>query len=338
MRAEIKMIQLTIAVPAYNAENCLVRCLDSLAHPRFDGRLEVVVVDDGSTDQTRRIADRFAARMPGRFHVISQKNSGHGGAVNTGLRAARGRYFRIVDADDWVDADGLAALLDAMGKMDPDLFIDERVERFDERADRIALPEDAPAGKVVDFHALTDPRFDRNIDMHTITARTALLRERGIVLMTNTYYVDMQYVVGVACFARTAVLIRRTVYQYQLGVSGQSVNPLNFARNYEQHNSVLLACVDYFVRNGALLPPGRADYVRRRLKLLANTQYNIAYIYNPDRREGRLQARRFSRYLDRKIPWLSRATRRRRMAGRVLNTLGVNYDGLKRLKEATGRR
>lgn len=332
------MIYLTIAVPSYNVEDCLPQCLDSLADARFVGRLEVIVVDDGSTDATRRIAERYADRMSELITVISQKNGGHGAAVNTGLRQARGKYFRIVDADDWVERDGLCALLDAMEACDPDVFIDERVECYADSSNKIALPPNAPAGLVVDYCQLTEPRFDRNIDMHTLTARTSLLRAQKIALLSHTSYVDMQYVIGVACFARTACLFRHTVYSYRLGESGQSVNYLNFARNYEQHNRVLLACVAFFLASEPHMPQGRAAYVRRLLTLLAKTQYNIAYIYNPDRREGSRQAKSLSRYLDDYIPWLSRATKRRRVAGRVLHTLGVDYNQLQLLKAVTGRR
>lgn len=332
------MIDLTIAVPAYNAARWLTKCLDSLAVARYADRLEVIVIDDGSTDATRRIADEYASAMPNRFIVVSQENGGHGGAVNTGLRLARGKYFRIVDADDWVDENGLAALLDAMEAHDPDVFIDERVEHFKDRADRIELPTDAPPDYVVDFDVLTAPRFDQNIDMHTLTARTSLLREHNVVLLSHTYYVDMQYVIGVACFARTACAVRCAVYQYRLGASGQSVNYLNYARNYEQHNRVLMACVDYLEKNEPFLPEGRSGYIRRCLALLANTQYNIAYIYNPNRQEGRRQAKNLNRYLDRNIPWLSRATIRRRFAGSVLHTFGVDYERLCRLKAAAGRK
>ncbi len=334
----MKMIHLTIAVPAYNAEDCLAKCLESLSDPRLAGRLEVIVVDDGSTDATRRIAAQYAARIPDRFFVISQENGGHGAAVNAGLGAARGKYFRIVDADDWVDADGLCALLEAMEAFDPDVFVDERVECAADSLKRIELPAEARADEVVDYLALTDPRYDRNVDMHTLTVRTALLREREITLLAHTYYVDMQYVIGVACFAETALLVRRAVYNYRLGVGGQSVNPLNFARNYEQHNRVLLACVGFFDRNSSLLTAERAAYVRRLLVLLANTQYNIAYIYNPDRREGVRQARSLNRYLGSQIPWLSRATMGRRIAGRVLHTFGVGYERLQWIKSAAGRR
>jgi glycosyltransferase involved in cell wall biosynthesis len=306
--------------------------------PRLSGRLEVVVVDDGSTDATRRIAARYAARMPERFVVVSQENGGHGAAVNAGLHAARGKYFRIVDADDWVDADGLCALLDSMEALDPDVFVDERVERFADRSNQIELPEGVRTDEVIDYHELIDPLFDRNVDMHTLTVRASLLRERGISLLSHTCYVDMQYVIGVACFAHTACLIRRAVYNYRLGAVGQSVNYLNFARNYEQHNRVLLACVDFFRGSEPFMSEGRAAYVRRLLALLTNTQYNIAYIYNPDRREGKRQAQSLSRYLNRHIPWLSRATMRRRMAGQVLHTLGVGYDQLQWLKAAAGRR
>lgn len=130
------MILLTIAVPSYNAEAYLERCLTSMADPRFVNRLEVIVVDDGSKDSTPDIARAFIEKWPGIFRLISKPNGGHGSAVNAGIDNASGKYFRIVDADDWVNTDSLADLLDCMEKVSPDLFIDEHIEYHEGDGDR----------------------------------------------------------------------------------------------------------------------------------------------------------------------------------------------------------
>ena len=102
---------LTVVVPAYNAEVFLENCLDSLCLPDLLDLLEVIVVDDGSTDRTGSLADGYQARFPRTVRVIHKENGGHGSGINCGIKAASGRYFKVVDADDWVEAEGLRNLV-----------------------------------------------------------------------------------------------------------------------------------------------------------------------------------------------------------------------------------
>ncbi|MBQ4089605.1 MAG: glycosyltransferase family 2 protein [Clostridia bacterium] len=333
------MILLTIAVPSYNSEATLRQCLSSMCDERFVGRLDVVVVNDGSKDNTEAIAREFTARYPGIFRIVSKDNGGHGSGVNVGIACARGKYFRIVDSDDWVEPDGLAALLDAMENADADVFIDERVEIHTDEgfSDHIRLPQFANTGSVQPFEEIFGHEYFRNISMHTLTARTELLRSRNIRLLEHTFYVDMQYVIGVAAFAKDVYMLRNEVYCYRLGSQEQSVSYLNYVRNYKQHDRVLKTCADFCERRAYEMPDGREGYMRVMLTLLARTQFNIALIYNPDRREGELQARELDTYLARHFPWLARATRSRRFSARVLHFFGVGYPELQWIKAAAGR-
>ena len=163
------------------------------------------------------------------FRLICQENGGHGSAVNAGLAAATGKYFRIVDADDWVNPAGLEALLQAMEGKDPDCFLDQRpteVHGLTEAGTPVRLPEGAPVERVIPFEEIAAPEYARCISMHTLTCRTSLLREKGIRLMEHTFYVDMQYAIGVTAFVRTAYRLPREVYFYRLGCDGQSVSYL----------------------------------------------------------------------------------------------------------------
>lgn len=333
------MIKLTIAVPAYNAQDTIRKCLDSMADERFSGRLEVIVVNDGSADSTAEIAGEYAARFPAIFRLISKENGGHGSGVNTGIENARGKYFRIVDSDDWVATEGLAALLDAMEIADPDCFIDERTEIYmDEGVSKhVALPENAHDGEILSFETVFGDEYACGISMHTMTVRTDLLRSHGIRLLEHTYYVDMQYVIGIAAYAKTAYLLRRNVYCYRLGSAQQSVNYRNYAKNYSQHDRVLKACAKFCSERREEMPRQREAHMRRMLVLLARTQFNIALIYNPNRREGRRQMRELEAYLRQNYPWLLRATRSRRISARILHGFGVGYPQLQRLKSLRGK-
>lgn len=93
---------LTFVVPAYNMTEYLERCVESLIASKRNDDIEVLIVDDGSSDGTLEMAKTFEARNPGIVRAIHQENKGHGGAVNTGIAAASGMYVKVVDADDWV--------------------------------------------------------------------------------------------------------------------------------------------------------------------------------------------------------------------------------------------
>ena len=101
---------LSIAIPSYNAAAYLHYCVESLV---IGGeQVEVLIINDGSQDQTQEVAERLASKYHGIVRAIYQENKGHGGAVNRGLAEASGRYFKVVDSDDWVDRSCVFKILD----------------------------------------------------------------------------------------------------------------------------------------------------------------------------------------------------------------------------------
>ena len=108
METNSKGINLSVIIPVYNAELYLEQCVDSLMQ-QGDLLLEIVLVDDGSTDRSGAIADRYALR-DSRIKVIHQANGGASAARNAGIAAAQGEYIAFVDSDDWVKEDGLSDL------------------------------------------------------------------------------------------------------------------------------------------------------------------------------------------------------------------------------------
>lgn len=103
---------LSIAIPSYNSQEYLHHAVESLL-PGGD-EVEILIVNDGSKDRTAEIADDFERRYPGIVRAIHQVNGGHGDAVMTGLKNATGLYFKVVDSDDWVDADAYPKILDTL--------------------------------------------------------------------------------------------------------------------------------------------------------------------------------------------------------------------------------
>lgn len=110
-----KMKILSIAVPCYNSEAYMEKCIDSLLVGGEE--VEILIVDDGSKDGTTEIADRYQEKYPTIVKAIHQENKGHGGAVNTGVENATGLYFKVVDSDDWVNPEAYQKILNVLAEV-----------------------------------------------------------------------------------------------------------------------------------------------------------------------------------------------------------------------------
>jgi glycosyltransferase involved in cell wall biosynthesis len=315
---------LTVAVPVYNMESLLPRCLGSFANADFAGRLEVLVINDGSTDGSEKVARGFVRRMPTLFTLISQKNAGHGGAVNTAMAQATGKYFRIVDADDWVNAASLPALLTVMEQTDADLLVDEKTEVGIVSGARnfFPLPRNLLCGKILPFPASFTPVLSDYFMLHNVSVRTSLLRSGGIRLLEHTYYVDYEFILAVTALARSIVFCRLPIYNYSVGSIHQSVSLTNYVRHYDDHLRVVKRCIE-------LMDSHRTDanwnYLFLRVRLLLNTHLNICLLYDADRKRGRDRALALRRTLRDKAPALNKATRKRYAAALALNLLGARH-------------
>jgi glycosyltransferase involved in cell wall biosynthesis len=104
------MKKISFVVPCYNSEDYMERCIDSLLVLGED--VEIIIVNDGSKDNTGKIADKYQKKYPTIVKAIHKENGGHGSGVNAGIKNAKGKYFKVVDSDDWLDKDSLIKLLD----------------------------------------------------------------------------------------------------------------------------------------------------------------------------------------------------------------------------------
>ena len=102
---------LSVVIPTYNMEAYLRRCLDSVTRDDVPSSLELIVVNDGSTDGSLAIMQEYAEKRPDIVNIIDKPNGHYGSCVNAALKIATGKYIRILDADDWFDTNALIELL-----------------------------------------------------------------------------------------------------------------------------------------------------------------------------------------------------------------------------------
>ena len=235
---------ITFCVPCYNSEAYMQKCINSIL---CGGKqIEIIIVDDGSKDGTAGIADEYQKEYPDIVKVIHQPNKGHGGAVNAGIKAARGLYFKVVDSDDYLEKSALEALIDkvsmnhAKGK-DVDLYITNYVydHVYDNTQNVVSYDTVLPANKEVTFDSLKKFRLSKVLMMHSLLYKIDVLRNCGIKLPEHTFYVDNLYAYIPLPYVKKIFYLNVDLYFYFIGREDQSVNMKNFVKRYEQQNRVM---------------------------------------------------------------------------------------------------
>lgn len=242
---------LSVTIPCYNSEAYMSKCIDSLLIGGDD--LEIIIVDDGSTDRTAEIADRYQVINPNIVRVIHKANGGHGSAVNAGIEAATGLFFKVVDSDDWVKDTALMKIIDflrtnAGSRPQLDMLVSNFVyDKVGEPRHKVMqYRKSLPVGQ---FFSWADvKRFHKGhyILMHSVIYRTGLLRECGIKLPEHTFYVDNLYVFEPLPYVRNMYYMDINFYHYFIGRSDQSVNQKVMISRLDQQIRVNRLMVDYY--------------------------------------------------------------------------------------------
>ena len=190
---------LSIAIPCYNSAAYMRRCIDSLLPGGED--VEILIVNDGSTDNTKDIAEEYRERFPSMVKVINKENGGHGSAVNAGIQNAAGLFYKVVDSDDWVNQSAYMQILSVLREIIRDgksldmlisnfVYEKEGVKRKKVMSYRSAFPQD----QVFTWDDVKFLHKGQYILMHSVIYRTQLLRDCHLVLPKHTFYVDNLFV------------------------------------------------------------------------------------------------------------------------------------------------
>lgn len=324
---------LSIAMPCYNVEAYLDRGLSSLADERLANDVEVLIVNDGSSDSTEKIAQSYVDRFPALFRLINKTNGGHGSAVNAGFRNASGKYFRVVDGDDWVNTEGLIALIECLKKSPSDIVVDEmsHVDMSTMRAVTQPLPAYVEENVSLPFASICNTGdLESYMAIHTLTFKTDLLKDNGVELREGIFYVDYEYIVKGTCFADTVTFLKTNVYQYLIGNVAQSMASHNMVNRYLHHEAVLKELLSFEAKNPRL-PSEIREYLQRKIQLLIHTHYNILLIFDDNRKQGAERARAFDAWLKQVYPRYYSLTSRRRKQAWALHYLGFDTDKLNKL-------
>lgn len=261
---------LSLAVPCYNSAAYMGKCIESLLPGGED--VEILVVNDGSTDETPQIAQGYAEKYPGIVRLINKENGGHGSAVNAGLQEAKGLYFKVVDSDDWVKEDAYQKIMETLrefagSKEVLDMLISNFVyEKEGEKHHKVmryrhAVPQDT----LFEWKDVRHFMKGQYILMHSVIFRTKLLKECGLKLPEHTFYVDNIYVFEPLLSVKKMYYLDVNFYRYYIGRKDQSVN-----------ESVMISRIDQQIRVNKLM----FDFYNTRLSEISAEKRRKQYMYN----------------------------------------------------------
>lgn len=220
---------LTVAIPCYNSQDYMRHAVETALVGGED--VEILLINDGSTDQTRQIADELAAEHPTIVRAIHKENGGHGSAVNTGLANATGVYYKVLDSDDWFDREAFLKMLDVLRDFvqegnGVDMLLSNYVYEKPSLHKHKAIRYDGvfPENQVFGWNDVKRFKMSQNILMHSVIYRTKLLRDCGVVLPEHTFYVDNIFVYNPLPYVKTMYYVNVDLYRYFIGREDQSVN------------------------------------------------------------------------------------------------------------------
>lgn len=265
---------LTIVIPTYNMQDYLRKCLDSLIVPKEQMKLlEVLVVNDGSKDNSSAIAHKYQDKYPNSFRVIDKENGNYGSCVNCGLKEAAGKYIKILDADDSFATENFSKYLMFLLETDADLIVNDfcSVNKNDTITGtrQYRLPK-----KTVVFNETIRKIFNKkNFQMHAAAYKLDTVRSIDYKQTEGISYTDQEWIYTPLMAVNTVAYFDRVVYQYLIGREGQTMSKEALKRGLSQNQQ----CVIRILKDYANMPRVENTAVTRYLKDQAIASMNYIY-------------------------------------------------------------
>lgn len=278
---------ITIIVPTYNMETYLRKGLDSLLIAKSLHLVEVIVVNDGSKDQSLDIACEYERKYPNVFVVIDKPNGNYGSCINMGLRKATGKYVKIMDADDSFLTPHFETLVNVLSAVDADLVFTDYI-KFYTSGKTVKYTFDLPVRQTAPIEDVYNTQAFYNIQMHALTYRTDILRRMNYRQTEGISYTDTEWCFSPVTQVKTVYYLNVCVYRYLMGREGQTMDPNVINRSMSQK----LKCYSALLQSikGMKLSLSMKEFTTEQLVKHAFDIYNFYLIKNPGMNREALKA------------------------------------------------
>lgn len=281
---EQEEVILTIAIASYNVEKYLVNGVLSLINSNVASNLEILIINDGSKDHTAEIGKKLEklTMKNGRSIVklVDKENGGHGSTINKGIELATGKYFKLMDGDDYFDTESLEKLVRYLKNENVDMVLNNYVEDLAVYSiKRVkSLYNFMVPGIKYYIEDLCDEVYgfqEWGPLLSTSTYKTQMLKDAKFSISEKCFYVDMELNTYAFINAKTIKYYPLDIYIYYIGRAGQSVSRQSYAKNYKNHEHVTLKLIDEFYNNKKISKE-KKKYIKNKIILpLIKCQYMV---------------------------------------------------------------
>lgn len=344
---------MSIVVPTYNAEKFLDRGLSSFLicrdnsgqvqdrsyelakEDRLDEinadmqmleKLEVIVVNDGTPDDSVAVAQRYVDRYPRTFKILNKENGGHGSAINAGVEQVTGKYFKVIDADDWVDTEELAKLINLLERVDePAIIQGFRFYDISKQQYMSAIVKPVELNKAYSLKNIMD-MWDAVYDglsFHGVAYNTKFYKSQNYRLAEHVFYEDQEYATVPFSYADAVRFVDGELYIYRIGDVNQSVSAQNQIKRLPDLDKVIFKILES-EKNIDKMPEGGREHFIRKTSGIITSYYQIAMIKNKDKKQGRSLAGDFNKRLREKSPLMYEVVLKKYKVFKLFNILHMS--------------
>lgn len=270
------MKTITFLIPCYNVESCVRNCIDSMIVNDVLDDIEILLINDGSKDDTLSILRQYERLYPNVVKVIDKPNGGWGTAINLGIREAQGKYLKEVDADDWVDSPNIPNHIAFLKEHDIDYIATEYTEYFkaEDKHVRHSYQEDIynKPTSLNDFWENHSTAWD--FPIHAITYRTKMLQDFGMTV-GDRYYGDIEYNLYPLPHVKTMCVLPLNITVYFRGSDEQSTSTTGYAKHYKDYAAMCQRITRFYLSAPATLHPNLRKFIEETVRGTLVRSYHL---------------------------------------------------------------
>lgn len=318
---------LSIVIPSYNCEKFLDKCLSSFIDKDVLNKIDIVIINDGSLDNTARIAQKYCDIYPNSFRLISQENKGHGGALNTGLSVVIGKYVKVIDADDWIETKNLSKFICELERCTSDVILTHHYTT-DVLTGEVKCWKSYPNEfyKEYDFsYIMTNWKsFDRSLTFHGITYKYDFYKKYSIQLSEHVFYEDHEYATIPCCYAKSIMPFDMFIYNYRIGDVQQSVSDKNQLKRIFHTAKVLDRLKNEYLSLNLQENSSGRDYYIMKIQGLLLSYIITALLVEENKKHGRTLAKNMMNNFKVEIPQVYDLSIKQYNIFKIMNILHMN--------------
>lgn len=322
---------LSIIIPTYNAEKFLDKGLTSfiMEDAELMNKLEVIVVNDGTPDNSVAVAQKYVDQYPNVFSIISKENGGHGSAINVGVDNITGKYFKVIDADDWVDTAALERLIKYLDEVETFEALITSFTTYDISKDEyeyqgVKMDDYDRVYTLEELMSYWD-NLQLGFSFHGILYNTKFYKDQNYRLVEKAFYEDQEYATIPLAWATKVRVLDDPMYMYRIGDVSQSVSTTSQLNRLPDFEKVLWKMMDFEAVADKCPPGGKEQWIRKLSKYLASI-YHITLIKNPDKKSKRQYLKDLNAEIECRSPFVYNSVKNKYKVFVILNKMHMSED------------